>query len=141
MAKAKSQVDNIVQSYTEIESKLIAQVTATSKPLVTNEISKLVADSLDGILQSSYVKRRIGVCSFVSKDFEQILFDLFRRGVMEDILDNHITRFFDTSNATDEIGEKLLSITAFMARISTFIQLRISKAVTAERVSTKMANS
>lgn len=58
----------------------------------------LLAVSLDDILQCVYEKARMRVRSVVCKVVEQILLDLSRRELMDDILDTHIANYIDTSN-------------------------------------------
>lgn len=51
MGKGKSQVDNDVWSCTKIELMVAKQVAFTTDQFVAKEIPKLVANSLDDILQ------------------------------------------------------------------------------------------
>lgn len=58
--------------------------------------------------------------SFITSS-SKALFDLFRQDVMNEVCDNHIANYSDTSYAADKIGEKLQSTNAFTAPIRTFI--------------------
>lgn len=60
MAERKLQVDNVVPSYTEVKSMIAAQV-ARTKQMVAKEISNLLEDSLDDILQFRYGKAQTRV--------------------------------------------------------------------------------
>lgn len=57
---------------------------------------------------------------------------------MEEILEKHIPKYFDTSNTADNIGESILSPNAFMTLIDAFRNPRTSEAVETERTTTKM---
>lgn len=92
--------------------------------MAAKEMSALVLDLLEGILQPTYEKGHPRTRSFVYVVFEQILFDLSRREVSDNALDKHIASHFDTSHATDMIGRKLLTTNAFKAPITSFIQRR-----------------
>lgn len=82
----------------------------------------------------------MGVSSVVCKVLEQILFDLSRRELMDETLDNDIANYFETGDAVDRICGKLLPKNSLplLAPIVVFIQLRAGEAVAAECSTTKM---
>lgn len=106
--------------------------------MVAKEISTLVAESLDDILQCVYKNANTGARSIVYIVVEQILFDLLRRGVIFETLDMHIFTCVKSSNADDKVCENLFSDNSFTAPIPNFIQLKTDEQIAAERVATKM---
>lgn len=88
---------------------IATQVPCTSGHMVAKEISTLVSDSLDDLLQWAY--GRLGMrFSFVVNIFiEQMLFDLVRGEVMYQILGKHIAEYFDNSNTARKVGESYYS--------------------------------
>lgn len=72
MTKKKSQVENLLPSYTGIYAMIAAQLSRTTEQMVRKEISTIVAVSLDYILQWTYDRARKGVRSVVYKVVEQI---------------------------------------------------------------------
>lgn len=66
-----------------------------------------------------------------------MLFSLLRGEVIDDTLDKHVSKYFDTSDIADKVREKLLSSNVFLALIAAFIQREIIEAVATGRVDTK----
>lgn len=89
-----------------------AHVVCSTGQLGVKEISTLVVDFLNHILQCGYEKWKTGVHSVVNSVVEQLLFDWLRREVMDDILEKHIANYFDSSDATNKSGGKLLCTNA-----------------------------
>lgn len=140
MAKGKSQVYNVVSSYTKIKSMVSRPVSHTTEQLKAKGIPTLLADSLVDIPQCANEQARTGARSVVYIVVEQILFNLLCRVCRErmvEILDQHFMKYFDNSDTTDNVDEKILSANAFMAPFAVLIQREASEAVTQERVATK----
>lgn len=57
---------------------------------------------------------------------------------MEEILNILTANYFDISDASDNIGEKLLSTNSFMASIAAIMQSRIGEAVVVECITMMM---
>lgn len=106
--------------------------------LVAEEIQALVLDPSHEILQSAYEKSCTEVRSFFYNVVEQIHFSLLRGEVMDEILVEHMEKYFDTINTVDKVGEKQLSTNAFMNPFAAFIGRRTSEASVTEQVATKM---
>lgn len=105
MARGTSQVGNIVSNNPKIESMDAKKVVCTTEQLVAKEMPLLVADSVDDTMQCAYEKLGTGVHSVVDNFFEQIFSDLSRWEVMEEVLDNHIAKYFYTSDTAKKIGD------------------------------------
>lgn len=129
MAKGKSQVNNVVPSFREIESRIAPQVACITVWLVGKEIPAVVADSLDDILQSTCKKAWRRALSVIYNVVEQIYSDILCRKVMGDVFQKHIAKYFETSNTGDKVSENILSTYAFKASIAAFIQCNTSKSV------------
>lgn len=80
----------------------------------------------------------MGVHYAVLNVVEQILFDLLRLELIDEIIDKHIVDYFDASVAADKICENLVSTNAFMRLIIMFLQRIPIEAVAMESVYTKM---
>lgn len=61
--------------------------------------------------------------------------------LIEEILDKHITKYFDNSNSTRKLLEKILSTNASIAPITASIQRRTSEAIAEEHVARKTKSS
>lgn len=85
-----------------------------TKQVVAKEISTLVVDDLEDVLQCAYERPQMAAHSVVYIIFEQIPFDLMHQEVMEEIFDKHIANYFDTTNAADKICEKTQSGNALL---------------------------
>lgn len=141
MAKGISQVEFVVHSYSEIELLAATLVARTMKQLDAKKISKLVVDSLEAILQCMYEEARIGARSVIYNVVEQMLLDLWHLEVMGKTFYNHIGFDFATSDATDKIGEKLLSTKALMVAIAAFSQQVTGKELVVKKSSRRLNNS
>lgn len=106
--------------------------------MVSKQISTLVADYLEAILQCKFEKARMGARSVVYNVFEQVQFHLSLEEVRAQILDKHIAKYFDTSDAGDKTSEKILSTNPFLASIVAFIQRRNVETVAVGRAAQKM---
>lgn len=138
VTKGKSQVDNVISSCTEIKLMVAKEVSCTMEQLVFREIPTLGANSLDNILQCTCENARTKVCFVVYKVVEQIIFELFRGEVFDEILEKNISKYFDTSYTADKVGKQILSLNDFMVPITAFTLYRTSKSISAERVATKV---
>lgn len=138
IAESKPQTDNVVPSHGEIETMIAAQVKRATKQIVAKEITTLVEESLDDILQCAYENARSGVRSVVYNVVEQVVFDLIRQDVIGETLDKHISAYLDTENAADKVCDKLLSNNSFMTPIATFVKRKTNETIAAERVVAKM---
>lgn len=92
------------------------------------------------MLPCTYDKAHTGVRSVIYSYIvvEQFTSDLLRQESMDEIIDEHIANYLDTSDAADKIIEKQQSTRAFISRIATFMQCRTSKWVVAEPLARKM---
>lgn len=97
----------------------------------------MVADSQDEILQWAYENARTRATFVICIVVPQILF-LLRQEVMDNILDEHTSNYFHTSNTADKVSDEPLSTSAFMVPISSFTQRRTGETVLAKHVFTKM---
>lgn len=138
MTNRKSKVGNVISSYTQIKSMIAKQVEGTTKLLLAKEVPTLVADSLNDILQCTYEKSRTGARYVVYNVVKQIIFDLLRRDLMDKTLDQHIAKYFNTSDTVERVRANVVSKNAFMAPITAFIQRCTSKAVDTECIATEM---
>lgn len=77
----------------------------TTEQLVAPEISALLADSLDDILQPPFEKACTLVRFAVDYVFELGLLELLHQKVMKNALDKNMANNFDTSVAADKISE------------------------------------
>lgn len=77
MPKGKSQVRNVISSYTEIKMMIAKQAAHTMEQFVNQQIVTLVADSLEDTMLRAY-KVRTGTCLVVYSVVEQIISDLLR---------------------------------------------------------------
>lgn len=93
----------------------------TPEQLVANEVPMLVADFFDDILHCTYEKARTAASSVIHNVVEEILFYLLRLKVTDKIIEEHISEYLDTRGAVDKIGEKLLSVNAFIGPMAAFI--------------------
>lgn len=94
---------------------------APIKQLVTDELAMLVEGSLDDIPCTSYCNAQSGIRSVVYRVLEQVMLDLLRKDVIEETMDAHIAKVLNTYAAADEISEKLLTSSSFIAPITTFV--------------------
>lgn len=62
-----------------MEERITAQTARMRKKMAAEEISALVAEFFDDILQCAYETERTGVRSFIYKVVEQVLLNLLRR--------------------------------------------------------------
>lgn len=82
---------------------------------MAKDVPTLVTHSLDKSLQCTYGKAHSGVRFVGYNGIEQNIFDLLPGEVVDDIFDQQIAKYFDTSDSADKVDEGLLSTTSFMA--------------------------
>lgn len=72
--------------------------------MLSKEISVLLTDSREYILQRAYDKARTRVRSAVNIVIEQTVLDVVKLEIIDKIRDKHIANYFITCDATDKIG-------------------------------------
>lgn len=92
MANGNPEVDNVTTSYSEIERTVATQGTRIMELLIAKKIPTPVANSMDDIWAFGQEKERTRACSVVHNVMEQILYDLLRGGVIDEITNNHIAK-------------------------------------------------
>lgn len=78
------------------------------------------------------------VHSVIYSAIEQVLLNLLRRDVIGETLDMHLCTCFNSWEAADRAGGKLLSTNFSRAPIAAFIQGKTENDTTAERVATEI---
>lgn len=103
---------------------LDAHIARLKKFIIANETSAIAMESLHDILQCSYENARTAVCSVNHSVAEQVLLEKLQRDEIDKTLNNRFFTYFNTCDAADQVGGKLISTRFFMAPIATYIQYR-----------------
>lgn len=102
------------------EQNLVAtEVKSSVKDLIANELSTMIKESLDKKLRKSLHNAQNGILSVMHSVVEQVMLNLLRKDVIEDTLEAHIPKVFDTYAAADRLSKRLLTSIKFMAPIVT----------------------
>lgn len=96
------QVDNIVLSHIEINSRISEEVVCTTEQMVARDISALMMASLMNAQHCAYENSHRKVCLVVYTIFEEIVFRLVRLEMMHKILKKLITNCSDISDVSDK---------------------------------------
>lgn len=131
MDEMKSQIRKVAPSYNETDSIIPTQVVSMTEQMVAKKFSTLVVESSIAIWQCSYEEARMGALLVFRNVVEKIQLDLLRREVRDEILNKPIASYFDTSDAADQVDEKLLSTNSSVSRITAFTTRKAGKAVAA----------
>lgn len=105
---------------------------------VIKEISALVVESLDDILQLAYLNKRTGICSVIYDVDEQVLLHLIRRDVICETLDRHTSTYFNFDDADAKVFGQLFSTNSFITPIAVVILCINGKDLTVRSVSIKI---
>lgn len=105
--------------------------------MVAKEISQLVADSLHDILMHMWEGTHGSLLCRLDRSWTNPIWSI-APGSMDEILEKHVANYFDTGNAADRIGGKLMSANSFMAPIAAFVQRETGEADFVERAHTRL---
>lgn len=116
------QVDNFFLSSSEMKEIIAAQIARMTNKRIVMEISGLVAEAFDNIVQCPYENTCNGACFVIHNVLEQLLLDVLPKDMMGDILHNWISPHFNSDDAAEKIDRRLLSTISSTAPTAVFIQ-------------------
>lgn len=94
---------------------------AAVKQVLPDELPTLVEESLYDVLRSLYQSPHSATGSVVLSVVEQEMLDLFHKEDIDEILKAHKAKFIGAYRAAERPSKKFLTLTSFMAPITTFV--------------------
>lgn len=131
-------IQKVAALHTKIKSMIAAQIADTTVEFVSKELGNACGGFPGNHSEMRDREARTGLCSIAYSAVQQILFDLFRWELRNEIPNNQITKYFDTSDAADKLGGKLQYANALMATNATYIQSRAGESSHAECITKNM---
>lgn len=100
VAESKQNANSVIMSSRNLKEMIAEETGPATEKIFTREASTLfVYESFLYILQCAYNSAQLGGRSLIYNAVEQVLLDLFRRGVIGKTLDRNISSYFKSSKA------------------------------------------
>lgn len=111
----------------------------TVRKLGANKMAAMVERALGEVLRKTFNITQRGVRSVVYNIVEQVVSDPPRTNINGEMLDVHITKCFETDEATGGLSKRLLPPTSFMEPIATFVRAKSDTVMKSKKYSTTVA--
>lgn len=109
----------------ENDNLIAREVRSAVKELITNELTTIVEESLEDMLQALLHNAQSGIPSISYNVSEQVMVDLIRKQFIPDTMNAHVANYFNMDVAADKLSKGWLTSGSFRALIAALVRRKL----------------